>query len=327
LTARLTRAAQKNNPRPLFWLKDFGRRPKKMNKLKVLSSSIILILLLSLIIVPPLNVFARQQTLGISPILGELLGYSVLAGDALTNTGFTITDGAVGVSPGTSITGFPDGVAGGSGLHSNDASAIAAQAEALIVFDALDQFCDTDWSGTGLVDLGGESLVPGVYCADSFGLTGTLTLTGGAGDVYIFKSASTLITSSASSVVGGDPCHIWWRVTSSTTLGSGSSFRGTVLSQTGVTSMTTDANLVGRFLALSSAELTLDDNTITAPVCLVAPTEEDTDRPTVSGLPNTGGAPIQNQAFPWGLLIAVGISVGALALGVQTYRRTHSPKQ
>ncbi len=314
-----------------------------MNKLKVLSISIILMLLFSLIIGPPFNAFASQQPLGTSPILGALLTYSVLGGDAVTNTGFTITDGAVGVSPGTSITNFPPGIAGG-GTHSNDASAIAAQAEALTVFGALDQTCDTDWSGSGQVDLVGMNLAPGVYCADSFSLSGVLTLTGGADDVYIFKSASTLITSSGSSVVGGDPCEIWWRVGSSTTLGTGSSFRGTVVSQNGVNAMTTDANLVGRFLALSAGTVTLDDNTITAPVCLVVvPTATASattppgvptattppggpTAPPISGLPNTGGAPIQNQAFPWGLLVIVGVSVVALALGVQTYRRTHLPK-
>jgi hypothetical protein len=307
-----------------------------MNKLKVLSISIILILLLSLIIGPPFNVFARQQTLGISPILGELLAYSVLGGGSVDNTGNTVTDGGVGVSPGTSITGFPPGIAGGIGIQENTASAITAQAEALAVFGALDQLCDTDWSGTGLIDLGGMNLVPGVYCADSFSLTGVLTLTGGADDVYIFKSASTIITASGSSVVGGDPCDIWWRAVSSTTLGTNSSFRGTVVSQTGVNAMTTDANLVGRFLALSGATVTLDDNTISAPVCLVAPTATTppgaptaTAGPAVVGLPDTGGAPIQNQnqAFPWGLLIISGVSVVALALGVQTYRRAHLPKQ
>jgi hypothetical protein len=305
-----------------------------MNKLKILSISIILILLLSLIIGPPFNVFARQQALGISPTLGELLNYSVLGGGSVTNTDFTVTDGGVGVSPGSSITGFPPGIAGGIGTQENTASAITAQAEALTVFGFLDQTCDVDWTGTGTVELGGMSLVPGVYCADSFGLTGTLTLTGGADEVYIFKSTFTLITASGSSVVGGDPCDIWWRVGSSTTLGTNSSFIGTVVSQTGVNAMTTDANLIGRFLALSGATVTLDDNTITNPVCLVVPTATTppdeptaTARPAVSGLPDTGGAPIQNQAFPWGLLIIAGVSVVALALGVQTYRRTHLPKR
>jgi len=309
-----------------------------MNKLKALSISIILILLLSLL-GQSFSVSARPQALGVSPILGELLNYSVLGGGSVTNTDFTVTDGGVGVSPGSSITGFPPGIAGGIGTQSNTTSAITAQAEALTVFGLLDQTCDVDWTGTGTVDLGGLSLVPGVYCADSFGLTGTLTLTGGADEVYIFKATFTLITASGSSVVGGDPCDIWWRVGSSTTLGTGSSFIGTVVSQTGVNAMTTDANLIGRFLALSGATVTLDDNTITAPVCLVAPTPTSTAttppgeptataRPAVSGLPNTGGAPIQNQnqAFPWGLLVIAGISAGALALGVQTYRRTHSPK-
>lgn len=40
-----------------------------------------------------------------SPTLGESSLYSVLGGAAVTNVGTTTTDGAVGVSPGTSIRG------------------------------------------------------------------------------------------------------------------------------------------------------------------------------------------------------------------------------
>jgi hypothetical protein len=265
---------------------------------------------------------AAPLALGTSPTLSELLGYSVLGGGSVTNTGLTVTEAAVGVSPGSSITGFPPGSAGGSGIHSNDSSAIAAQAETLSVFGALDQPCDTDWTGTGTRDLAGLTLVPGVYCADDFGLTGTLTLSGGADEVYIFKAATTLITGPGSSVVGGDPCDIWWRIGSSTTLNTTTSFIGTVISQTGDNAMQTDANLMGRFLALSGATVTLDDNTITNPVCLGAPAVEE----AVSGLPDTGGAPIQDGSFPWSLVIVGGVSAAALALGVRAYRRSYLPK-
>ena len=51
-------------------------------------------------------------------------------------------------------------------------------------------------------------------------------------------------------------------------------------------------------------------------------------RRAVSGLPNTGGAPIQrNQDFPWSLVILVGSSALALGLGIRAYRRSHQPKQ
>jgi LPXTG-site transpeptidase (sortase) family protein len=236
-----------------------------MIKLKYLTISIILIMSLSLV-GPSFNVSAA----GTSPALVALLSYSVLGGGSVTNTGPTTTDGDVGVYPGSAITGFPPGLAGGDNathLHFTDTSANAAQAETLSTWGLLDQGCDFDWYGSGVVELGGSSLVPGVYCADSFLLTGTLNLSGGVGDVYIFKTVFSLVTMSGSMVLGGDPCNTWWRVGSSTTLGTYSYFIGNVISQTGDNAMTTGAGLDGRFLALSGATVTLDNNTINSLVC------------------------------------------------------------
>ena len=120
-----------------------------MHKLKLLTISIILVVLLSLT-GPSLNVSARPLA-ATSPTLGASASYSVLAGSTVTNTGPTTTNGDVGVAPGTAITGFPPGIAGPPGtIHSNDASAIAAQADNLVVFGTLDQACDQTF---GAVDL------------------------------------------------------------------------------------------------------------------------------------------------------------------------------
>ena len=79
----------------------------------------------------------------------------------------------------------------------------------------------------------GRTLVPGVYNAGgvTLDLTGTLTLDGqnDPNSVWIFQATSDLITASSSSVRfinGGQPCNVFWQVTSSATLGSGSSFVG-----------------------------------------------------------------------------------------------------
>ncbi|MHB8779209.1 MAG: ice-binding family protein [Anaerolineales bacterium] len=293
-----------------------------MHKLKYLTISIILLLLLS-VVGPSFDVAAAPLG-ATSPTLSALLDYSVLGGDSVTNTGSTTTSGAVGVSPGTSITGFPPGIAGG-GTHSNDANAIAAQAEALSVFGALDQPCDFSYGAQDLTLI--SPLVPGVYCSSSsFSLSGNLTLSGSG--VYIFKTVSTLITSPGSSVTGGDPCNVWWRIGSSTTLDTSTSFIGNVFSQNGVNAMNTGATLNGRFLALSAGTVTLASNTISGPVCAVAATAVPEEKTTfsVSGLPNTGGAPIREE-FPWNLVIVAGLSAIALGLGVRSYRRKHLPKQ
>jgi LPXTG-site transpeptidase (sortase) family protein len=207
--------------------------------------------------------------------LGALLNYSVLGGAAVTNTGATTTDGAVGVSPGSSITGFPPGIAGGDNATHLfiPPAANAAQADALTLWGTLDQTCDgssfpdlTDLSTTkiGINPVG--NFPPGVYCSvGSFKLTGTINLIGSG--VWIFKTVSTLITSPGSSVTGGDPCNVWWRIGSSTTLDTTTSIIGTVISHEGINAMNTGATLNGRFLALSAGTITLNDNTITGPTC------------------------------------------------------------
>jgi hypothetical protein len=293
-----------------------------MNKLKFVTISIIMLLLLSLAS-PSMNVSAGPLALGTSPTLAALLNYSVLGGGSITNVPTTTTNGDIGVSPGTA---FGGGYAGTGVTHSNDASAIAAQAEALAVFGALDQPCDFSYGAQDLTLI--SPLVPGVYCStSSFSLTGNLTLTGSG--VWIFKTVSTLITSPGSSVTGGDPCNVWWRIGSSTTLDTTTSFIGTVISQTGVNAMNTNATLNGRFLALSGATVTLDQNTITTPACAGSPqtgTEEETTTTTtkkVKSLPNTGGAPIRDDSFPWSLALIGGIGTVALVLGVRKYLRTN----
>lgn len=237
-----------------------------------------------------------------SPTLTGALTYSVLGATAVTNTGSTTTTGDVGVSAGTSITGFPPGIAGGDNtvhLHSNDASAIAAQADNLTTFGALDQGCDYSYSsGQDLTLL--SPLTPGVYCsAGSFLLTGNLTLSGSG--VFIFKTVSSLVTSSGSSVTGGDPCNVWWRIGSSASLGTTTSFIGNILALTSVT-LDTGATLNGRALA-QTGNVTLDANTISGPTCASG------SGSTTPGLPNTGYAPSQNSNILW----VIGSAVIALS--------------
>lgn len=226
---------------------------------------VLLIFALQFIFIPS----SQKVYAATSPTLNGVSGYSVLGGAAVTNTGSTTTAGEVGVSPGTSITGFPPGVANGNNathVHSNDASAIAAQADALAAFNTLDQPCDQSFGAVDLTTTFPSGVGPGVYCStSSFSLSGNLNLTGSG--VWIFKTVSTLITSPGSSITGGDPCNIWWRIGSSTTLDTTTSFRGTVISQNGTNAINTSATLNGRFLGLSTATVTLDSNTITNPSC------------------------------------------------------------
>ncbi len=270
------------------------------------------------------DVLARPLALGVSPILGDSYGFSVLGATTVTNTGGTTTQGSVGVYPGSSITGFPPGIVlPPGGIYITTTEAFNAQADNLIVFGALDQTCDTDWTGTGEIELGGMSLVPGVYCADSLHLTGVLTLTGGSAEVYIFKAATTLVTA-AGSISGGDPCNIWWRVGSSATIGTGTAFIGNIFALTSI-ELHTGATLAGRAMVQTGA-VTLDTNTINFPVCALLPTVVvPTTGPgtLVPGLPVSGGAPIRDESFPWYLVLIVG-GFAAIAAGMvfSEYRRS-----
>ena len=282
------------------------------------------VLLILLILVIPLSLAARTLA-ATSPTLGAVESYSVLAGSEVTNTGTTIVQGNVGVSPGIgalphviengTLTVGPPGV-----IHDADADAALAQLANTAAFGTLDQVCDVDY-GAVTQDLVGLTLVPGVYCAEAFRLTGTLTLSGTTG-VWIFKSASDLITSGTANVVGGDPCNVWWRVASSATLGTNTSLIGNILALTSIT-MATGATLQGRALAQTGA-VTMDANSISVPICTIVP------RPTqfvpdggeeVEGLPDAGGGvPIRDDSFPRGLAIMAGFIALGLFLGVRTYR-------
>jgi len=206
-----------------------------------------------------------------SPSLGAADNFAVLAGSEVTNTGLTTINGDVGIYPGIgAIPHYHDNGTVtfiGGAVHDADVSAQNAQADMNTAYGNTAgnlgaQGCDFDYTGTGTKELAGLTLVPGVYCADSFHLTnGTLTLSGTAADVWIFKSASDLImTGGAAAKVVSPSCNVWWRVVSSATFDAGSSLIGNILADTSIT-LAAGASLSGKALA-RTAEVTLSSNTI-----------------------------------------------------------------
>jgi hypothetical protein len=151
-------------------------------------------------------------------------------------------------------------------LHAADATAADAQNSLTSAYNSLtSQACTQDLTGQ---DLGGKTLLPGVYCfSSSAQLTGILTLNaqGNANATFIFKMGSTLTTASGASVVvinSASLCNIFWQVGSSATLGTGTSFAGNILAQASIT-LTTGSSVTGRTLARTGA-VTLDSSTVTA---------------------------------------------------------------
>jgi hypothetical protein len=244
-------------------------------------TALLLLVLLSLALLAPGG--ARAAT---APTLGTAQSFAILGGSTVTNTGATTITGNLGVSPGNAVTGFPPGNVAGGVQHTADTVALQAQSDVTTAYNALaGQPCDTTLTGQ---DLGGKTLVPGVYCyAAAAQLTGTLTLNaqGNANAVFIFQIGSTLTTASNATVQvinGGSPCNAYWQVGSSATLGTTTTFVGNILALTSIT-LTNGVGITGRALARNAA-VTLDTNTVSVAACAAA---APTPTPTTSAAPPT----------------------------------------
>ena len=225
--------------------------------------------------------------------LGAATSFAVLAGSGITNTGTTTINGDVGTYPTTSMTGVGSLTITGTN-HAGDAVTQTAKTDLITAYNTA--------AGSGppipvVANLGGQTLVPGVYnSASSLGLTGALTLSGGSTDVWIFQAGSTLTTATGSSVVligGAQSCNIFWQIGSSATIGTGSAFKGTIIANDSIT-VTTGATIVGRALARSGA-VTLDTNTITISTCSAPPVSTLPPCEFMANLPN---APCAGTRLP-----------------------------
>lgn len=223
--------------------------------------------------------------------LGAAAPYAVVAGSTITNTGSSVITGDIGLSPGTSITGFPPGTVSGTTDIAN-ANSLAAQTSATAAYGVAAS--DTPFTTVAGGTIGGMTLSPGVYNASSsMSLTGTVTLNGG-GDpnaVFIFQAGSTLTTATSSSVVlenGAQACNVFWQVGSSATIGSTTSFIGTILALTSVT-LASGASVEGSVFAQTGA-VTLDDNLISVVTCATPappPVTTTTSTTTTTTTPST----------------------------------------
>jgi len=250
--------------------------------------------------------------------LGTAGSFAVLAGAGVTNTGPTTINGDLGTFPTTSISGAASMTITGTN-HGGDAVTQGAKTDLVTAYNTA--------AGEGPTtavpaDLGGQTLTPGIYnSASSLGLTGALTLNGGGNPnaLFVFQAGSTLTTASASSVVltnGAQACNVFWQVGSSATLGTGSSFRGTILALTSI-SVTTGTTIVGRALARNGA-VTLDTDTITTPTC-TTPTGTTVTTPGSANAstksPSPNGTTSTGTATPGGTGTGTGTPTGTTATG------------
>jgi len=202
--------------------------------------------------------------------LGTACTFGILgATPVVSNVGPTNVTGDVGIWPAASITGFPPGTLTGV-KHAGDAVAQAAQGDLTTAYN------NAAAAPGGAIlppDAGGLTLAPGVYrttsAQPSLGITGDLHLAGPASGVWIFQIVSTLTTAAGNSQVllsgGAVPHNVFWQVGSSATLGTNTTFAGTIMAQASIT-VNTGATLNGRALARTGA-VTLDSNPVNVPPC------------------------------------------------------------
>jgi hypothetical protein len=223
-----------------------------------------------------------------------ILGYS-----AITASNPSVIVGDVGLSPttGSAITGITavqvtgtiyavDGSGPAGSVNNPGLLTIAKNDLDAAYLDAAGRTPTTTFSA-GDNQLGGQTLNAGVYAfghAATANVIGTLTLDaqGDPGAVFIFQASSDLKLASASVIQlvnGAQPCNVFWQVTSSATLGTGSTFVGNILALVSITD-TGGSTVDGRLLARTAA-VTVNNTHVTKQTC-ASPTPTTTPATTTT---------------------------------------------
>jgi len=206
-----------------------------------------------------------QSTVQASVSLSGTSTLAILAGSAISSTGATIITGDLGLSPGSSVGGFPPGILNGT-KHINDGIATQAKLDLTAAYnDAAGRTCTDIVTLSG--NIGGLTLTPGLYKSTSSLAVSSGDLTfdakGNANAVFIIQIASTLTATSGRKVFlsgGALASNIFWQVGSSATFGTTSVFKGTIMAMQSIT-FNTGASLDGRALARTGA-VVMAGNTI-----------------------------------------------------------------
>jgi hypothetical protein len=178
--------------------------------------------------------------------------FALLAGSAITSTGATNITGDMGLSPGTSLGGFPPGILTGS-QQINTNLATQAKLDLTAAYNDAAGRTSTDivtLSG----NIGGLTLTPGLYKSTSSLAISSGDLTfdakGNANAIFIIQIGSSFTTTSGRQVIlinKASAANIFWQVSSSATFGTTSELKGNFLAMQSIT-FNTGATLDGRAL-------------------------------------------------------------------------------
>lgn len=230
--------------------------------------------------------------------LGTATSFAVLAGTpGITDVSPSAITGDVGLDPASGaaigvpcaeVTGTVYSVdTTGPSCQTTDAALLTtAKTDLTTAYtNAANETPSTTLAG-GDNQLGGQNLGPGIYNfpdATTANLTGNLILTGSATDVWVFQAANKLVTASSSSITfagGAQACNVFWEVGSSATLGTNSTFAGTIMALTDII-VPSGVTITGRVLA-RNGQITLDHDTIKRSDCATTPTTSTTTSTTTT---------------------------------------------
>ena len=168
--------------------------------------------------------------------LGSASTFGLMATAAVTAASASVINGDVSLEPGTSVTGFPPAVINGA-LHINDTVSHQARNDLLAAYNyAKGLACTTNVTAAlGSMYVYPAGIPPGVYCSGSTMLVnvGAPIVLDGGGDanaVWVFQIGSSM-TSDADVTLrnGAQAKNVFWVPTSDMTIGSGTTFNGTIV--------------------------------------------------------------------------------------------------
>jgi hypothetical protein len=194
--------------------------------------------------------------------LATAANFAVLGASTVTNAGGTVVTGAnIGISPGTSLTGFPPGILTPPAAQQlGNPVASQAQADANTAYTFYQGL-----SGAALIGpvLDGLTLTPGLYkAASTLALSAGATVTLNGNGTYIFQIDSALNLAGTVVLSGGATAgNVIWLVGSSATLEGTAVAAGNIVALTSVT-LDGGASVSGRVIALNGA-VTMIDNAVT----------------------------------------------------------------
>ena len=221
--------------------------------------------------------------------LGTAANFAILAKTGISTTGVTSITGNIGVSPAAAsyITGFSP-VMDASNVFSKSslvtgniyaadytpptpAIMTTAVNDMQTAYTAASNPATPAGVGAGNLNVGagtlsGNTFTPGVYTwGTDVNITGNITLSGSANDVWVFQISGNLTLSNGIHINlnGAQASNIFWQVAGQTTLGTTSIFNGNILDQTAIV-LNNGATLNGR--ALAQTAVTLIADTVTSPL-------------------------------------------------------------